>query len=274
MNRVHVPTKSPEDWRALLADPVKHWRKGYSAMSLAYCWEEAQGFPREVKRALAAHPALKDLELILAIPEYKVVLPGGGAASANDLFVLAKSSEGLVCMMVEGKVNEPFGPLVIEWFKNASPGKKKRLRYLCETTGLSEAVVQDVGYQLLHRTASAIIEADRFKASCAVMLVHSFSETKEWFEDFRRFAALFGGYAQPGKVFKAGRIKSVDLHLGWVSDLNEYGQEEQPDDFPSGTVVSRKCECCGHHEIGIKTEAGKFVPLKPGNQVRVIPYMS
>ena len=273
MNRVYVPTESPEDWRALLADPVKHWRKGYSAMSLAYCWEQSKGFPKRVKQALATIPALKDLELILAIPEYKVVLPGGGAASANDLFVLARSSEGLVCMMVEGKVNEPFGPLVSEWVKNASPGKKKRLRYLCETTGLSEAAVQDVRYQLLHRTASAIIEAGRFNASHALMLVHSFSGTREWFEDYRRFAALFGVDVQPGKVFKAGRIKSVDLYLGWVSDLDEYGQEELPDDFPSGTVVARKCACCGHHEIGIKTEAGKFVPLKPRNQVRVIPYM-
>ena len=108
-------TKSPQDWKALLADPVKHWRRGYSAMSLAYCWEKANGFPQQVQKALSAVPELGTLEPLLAIPEHKVDIPGGRAASQNDLFVLARSPKGLVCIMVEGKVSEPFGPLVSEW---------------------------------------------------------------------------------------------------------------------------------------------------------------
>ena len=39
-------------------------------------------------------------------------------------------------------------------------------------------------YQLLHRTASAIIEAERFNANHALMLVHSFSLANEWYGDF------------------------------------------------------------------------------------------
>jgi hypothetical protein len=54
--------------------------------------------------------------LLLAIPEYKVSLPGWGAASQNDIFCLARTQHGLVSIMVEGKVNEPFGPLVKEWY--------------------------------------------------------------------------------------------------------------------------------------------------------------
>ena len=43
-------------------------------MSLAYCWEEPKGFSTAVKKALASCQALKDLDLILAVPEHKVNL--------------------------------------------------------------------------------------------------------------------------------------------------------------------------------------------------------
>jgi hypothetical protein len=49
-----------------------------------------------LKQTLMTHPALTDLELLLAIPEFKVSLPGGRAASQNDFFVLARSPDGLV----------------------------------------------------------------------------------------------------------------------------------------------------------------------------------
>ncbi|MBC2742061.1 MAG: hypothetical protein HGJ93_03180 [Desulfosarcina sp.] len=37
-----------------------------------------------------------------------------------------------------------------------------------------------------------------------------------------------------------------------------------------GVVTARPCGCCGHHEIGIVTAAGDYIPLKPGMQVRII----
>ncbi|OGT76570.1 MAG: hypothetical protein A3I13_03985 [Gammaproteobacteria bacterium RIFCSPLOWO2_02_FULL_47_50] len=48
MAKYYVPTGGVESWRKLLAEPNKHWRTGYSARSLANCWEEAQGFPKSV----------------------------------------------------------------------------------------------------------------------------------------------------------------------------------------------------------------------------------
>ncbi len=58
--------------------------------------------------------------------------------------------------------------------------------------GLNEPVPGAIRYQLLHRAASAIIEAKRFGAPHAIMLVHSFSQTHEWFADYAAFAKLLG----------------------------------------------------------------------------------
>jgi hypothetical protein len=49
MEKIFVPAKSPEDWNLLLAEPNKHWKNGYSAKALAYCWQEANDFPKSVK---------------------------------------------------------------------------------------------------------------------------------------------------------------------------------------------------------------------------------
>ena len=64
MSKYYVPTDGVESWRKLLTEPDKHWaapcictcgisasmhvKSGYSARSLAYCWEEAQGFPKRM----------------------------------------------------------------------------------------------------------------------------------------------------------------------------------------------------------------------------------
>jgi hypothetical protein len=38
----------------------------------------------------------------------------------------------------------------------------------------------------------------------------------------------------------------------------------------TGKVKARKCKQCGHHEIGVLTQAGKFIALKPGVEVILI----
>ena len=30
-----------------------------------------------------------------------------------------------------------------------------------------------------------------------------------------------------------------------------------------GKIVARKCDSCGHHEIGLETENGEYIVLKP-----------
>ncbi|BBO71919.1 hypothetical protein DSCA_58490 [Desulfosarcina alkanivorans] len=41
-------------------------------------------------------------------------------------------------------------------------------------------------------------------------------------------------------------------------------------DIVEGVVTARPCDCCGHHEVGIVTAAGDYLPLRPGMQVRIL----
>jgi hypothetical protein len=42
------------------------------------------------------------------------------------------------------------------------------------------------------------------------------------------------------------------------------------DESIKGIVTARKCDCCGHHELGITTEDGKYIPLKTGMKVKTM----
>lgn len=37
-----------------------------------------------------------------------------------------------------------------------------------------------------------------------------------------------------------------------------------------GRVVSRLCPCCGHHEVGVASPDGQFLPLRPGMWVGIL----
>jgi len=216
MTNIFLPSTGPSDWQRLLADPQKHWVKGYSARTLAHSWEAADGFPPEVASVLNQSPELRGIVPLFIFPEWKVPLPGGTTESQNDTWVVAKCDAGLVSLSVEGKVEEPFGTPIGEWKANASPGKQTRLAYLAEMLGLSHPVPDTVYYQLLHRTASAVIEAQRIGAAHAAMLVHSFSPANQWFAEFKAFAALFGAAAEIGKLYTVKAKDALPLHLAWV----------------------------------------------------------
>jgi len=224
MTKIYIPSPGPGSWQQFLAEPEKQWRTGFSAKSLAYSWEEADGFPAEIQQAMADSgiDAFNGIIPLLVIPEHKVPLPGGRTESQNDAFVLASSPRGLITLCIEGKVEEPFGQVVAKWAPDSSPGKRKRFDYLVDLLGLGGADLSQVYYQLLHRTASAIIEAKRFHAETAVMLVHSFSQSHAWFSEFCEFAKLFGINAELNRIYSCGRRSGVELHIGWVVGNAEY----------------------------------------------------
>ena len=214
MNRIYAPTAGPESWQQFLAKPDLQWARGYSARTLASSWEAADGLPTEIIAIL--EPAVGPAELLLALPEHKTALPGGRRESQSDVFALIRSRVGLMAATIEGKVDEAFGPTVAEWLTEASPGKIERLRAIMDLLGVSGDVNGAVRYQLLHRTAAAIIEADRFGATAATMIVHSFSPKRRWHDDYERFARLLG---LSGKVGVAEQVKLPDgrsLFIGWA----------------------------------------------------------
>jgi hypothetical protein len=222
--RILVPAVSTEDWRRLLAEPDRHWRPGYSAQAIAHCWQEADGFPEEVDALWSGCAQFESLELLIAIPEHQVPLPGGDTASQNDVWVLARGSRGLVSISVEGKVSEPFGDRLGKWWRNASKGKQERLRYLCEQLRIAHPPPDEIAYQLLHRTVSAIIEARRYLARDAVMLVHSFNAEDACFDDYERFLSLFGLAARVGELVTVPGHEEPALHLGWVRGNLRYAE--------------------------------------------------
>ncbi|MEK6713103.1 MAG: hypothetical protein AABY41_02780 [Nitrospirota bacterium] len=90
--KIYIPASTPEDWQQLLAEPERHWKKGYSARSLAYCWQEAGGIPKDVEQVLCQFPDFDGLDTLIVIPENQVPLPGGKRPSQNDCWVLARTS--------------------------------------------------------------------------------------------------------------------------------------------------------------------------------------
>ena len=216
MSRIFVRSNGPGDWRCLLADPETQWERRYSARTLAHCWEDTVGFPPEVKRVLSQHTALAKAEPILIFPEWRVSLPGGTRQSQNDVWVLASTEQSSVSIAVEGKVNEPFDKTLAEWKVDASRGKETRLEFLTNELGLKAPLPDHLRYQLLHRTASSLIEARRFRAQHAVMLVHSFSHDNQWFDDFANLAGLFGPRPAVDQLVTISRADGISLHLAWV----------------------------------------------------------
>lgn len=218
-SRILSFTTGPDSWKAFLSDPDKHWRTGYSARTLAYCWEAAEGFPPEVDATFAAagDSRLSGLVPLLAIPEFKVALPGGNRASQNDIFVLGRSAAGPICIMVEGKVNESFGPMLSEWQISEAPGKKKRFEFLLDTLCMPAAPAGSIRYQLLHRAASALITGEQYRAAAAVLLVHSFSEQRTGWSDYKAFAHLYGVEAEIGKVQLLCDRTRIPLFGAWVA---------------------------------------------------------
>ena len=208
----------PADVRQYLARPDRHWKMGYSAYELAHSWVDADGIPVAVRSVLDRCPDYANAALVEGLFERDVDLRTPGRRSQTDLLAFVKCVCGNAVIAVEGKVDEPFGELVSAW-NDHSAGKERRLEALCDSLGLRVADVGGIRYQLLHRTASAIYEAQRYRTTRAVMLVHSFSVTDASFRDFQAFAESMGVPVQAvNSVSDEQEREGIRLRLAWVRD--------------------------------------------------------
>lgn len=167
--------------------------------------------------------------MVLAIPEYKIRLPGRGGSSQTDLVVLARSADDeLIAIAIEGKVSEKFGKETLgRWYIERSSNKRVRLDYIKRKLGLAGELPDNLRYQLLHRTASAVVLAERFCAHYAVMLVHSFSPIQARFGDYCNFLAMFEQEeVQTGKLLFLRECDGVSLYSAWAcGDLSSWSDK-------------------------------------------------
>ena len=105
---------------------------------------------------------------------------------------MPETDRGLVAVAVEAKVDEQFGPTLGEKRASSSEGMSERLAYLHDVLQLQNPLPDSVYYQLLHRTASAVLIGRLFHTNAAVMLVQSFSHSDRWRDEFEHFGQILG----------------------------------------------------------------------------------
>lgn len=230
MKRILVPTRSGSDWQLRLAKPKLHWKKGASAMTAAAAWETSAGaLPPEIESALetSGEECLRGLSLLMAIPEWEVALEGGETTSNTDVLAVCRNDAGLCIVAVEAKVHEDFGPLVGDKRKAASPGQSQRLQYLQSLLGLSH-LDDNIRYQLVHRTASALLTARDFHARTAVMLVQAYDTPRARRVEFESFCSAMRASERGPAVRRADEFDHPALYLVWCDGESKFREVELP----------------------------------------------
>lgn len=221
-----IPSRGPEDWKHLLANPNSQSKKTHSAERCAQCWENAvrknaSGMPTEIASILGP-----EAKLMLAIPEHEVCIPPDRRwPSQSDVFALVRIADITCALAVEAKVDESFNR-TIGALRNKPPNdggkaREARWRTLCDTLGVKVPPPNHLYNQLLHRTASAIYEAERFNANQAAMIVHQFPSLKESSRDGFKHFAEFCNFLGIDHVYRDTPMRKTlpsgrDLLLGWA----------------------------------------------------------
>jgi hypothetical protein len=124
-------------------------------------------------------------------------------------------------------VNEDFGPLVGAKRLGAAAGQRRRLDFLQSQLHL-EQIDDGLRYQLLHRTVSAILTAQKFHAHAAVMVVQSFGSKGSVREDFDRFCRTLKTQTRPGGLATVPSFAQPRLFLGWCEGDPRFLDVELP----------------------------------------------
>jgi len=218
--------RQPEDVIPHLGKGPLHWKEGRSAHALANHWWKVNALPSDVAQVLATARQFDGAELVDAFFERDTSLGDAWQGSQTDLLaILSLPTGGLAVMGVEAKVDETFGRLIAEELRKSLPSsdKKGRIERLSAMLGLdrhAQEVLGSLRYQLLHRTAAALFEAERYQARTAVMLVETFSANDAHWDDFRAFAEALGGAPAKGALCEVSVPGEIGLWLGWCNSAS------------------------------------------------------
>jgi hypothetical protein len=220
-----------DDWRGLAGDDK--WKPSRSAYELAHCWHQSAGLPAHIASAIntSSHEALLGLVVDLCLVEKPVFLDTRIAPSMTDLMAYGRNAKGdAIVIAVEGKADEPFASRVWAWVRGdernptmTTTPRQTRLRRLdFLSKHLARAVSPDstLRYQLLHRTVSAVLEAQLHGAVAALVLVHAFGpDAPENLADFSDFLTELGGAPVPkGTVagpYQLGAQRDLPTYFLW-----------------------------------------------------------
>lgn len=162
-------------------------------------------------------PEWRGAALIDAFAERRTDLEDGRPShSQSDLLAIVALEIDIGVLSIEAKVDEGFDKTVGEWMGDGSQGKAVRLAKLTGLLGVPVSSASGLRYQLLHRTAAALLEARRYRASKAAMIVQSWCPSRSNFEDYLAFCWALG-LSEPAANHLTAQIgvSGVQLRLGW-----------------------------------------------------------
>jgi len=222
-----------DDWIPVVSEA--NWRAKHSAFEVAHSWHAARGFPPRVARVLEASesPLLRRLRPIYCIVEKPVYLDTSKGPSWTDVMAYCRNDEDRsVIIAVEGKAKETFSQVVADWVRGSKegsgrgdpkPSRHQRLSYLSAVLNVPDDPDSRLRYQLLHRTVSAVKEAQLESAAAAMVLIHSFDDSADanWL-DYGAFLDTLG-VERPCKDVVQGPVnldtsRNMPTFFAWVSD--------------------------------------------------------
>ena len=221
MKRIFVPSKGVGDWKPFSEGAGKTASPDATA-ALAACWEAADGaLPKDVRYLLDASLVLAftDVRPIVMLPGYGSELPGSGTPVRTDLLVPAHGKAGLFVISIGGANDDGLGDFVSDGLHRDAPEEIRRIDAMQAELELSLPLnacpMISIKHRCLSLAAGAVLAAKEFGVDTALMLIHSFSDRSAGFEDFRRFASLFGVSVAPDTIARIPRICPPDLYIGW-----------------------------------------------------------
>jgi hypothetical protein len=230
-HRLFVPALDPEDIIRHLGKGVRHWKEGRSAYSLARTWFDANDYPSKVRALIDQTEVFRGATMVDGFFERRIELGDGGRPSQTDILTIARVGDTLAIIAVEGKVDEPFGEPIFKWLAEGEgrSTREMRLRRLADILQIKK-VDEKLRYQLFHRSVSTAIEAERYCATNALLVVHSFCAKQSGLDDYKLFlqALRIDGNVLPeavaGPVTCCVNAKTVNLYFSWVSDVPPVGE--------------------------------------------------
>ncbi|MCI6666786.1 MAG: hypothetical protein MSH12_01365 [Romboutsia timonensis] len=176
---------SVDDWKEFAPpkNPNVQWKDGRSAKELAKYIINGNGYiPKEIEDILL-DLGCNTNSIFYGEPEAITSLAGRGGGRNHDLLLV---QENEVVVGIEAKSDESLGSIVYkELFEGVSDNKFTRINSLYnDIYGYDLYKNMDIRYQLLTATVGILKEAQKFKASKAVLIILTLK--KENCYDLRR----------------------------------------------------------------------------------------